>query len=66
MIRRRPHPVSPPVATDGARRGELAAALLFTVTHTDRALAGWCASEWAAVELEQLGIISATAAEGAS
>jgi len=65
MIRRRPHPVSPPVTTDSTRRADLAAALLFTVTPTDRALAGWCASEWAVIELEHLGIISATS-EGAA
>jgi len=61
MIRRR-RVLPPPLPVTADKRTELAAALLFTVAPSDRALAGWSASEWAAIELEQLGAI--TAAEG--
>lgn len=37
-------------------RINVAAALLFTTTPTDRALTGWCGPEWAWTELEALGI----------
>jgi len=60
MILRRSRPDIPPVITaDDEKRTELAAALLFTTTPTDRALAGWAATDWAALELEQLGVITA-------
>ena len=59
MIRRRRVPSPPPLPVTADKRSELAAALLFTVTPSDRALAGWSASEWAAIELEQLGVITA-------
>ena len=58
MIRRR-RSVTPPAAAEDDRWPALAAALLFTATPSDRALAGWSASEWAAIELEQLGVITA-------
>ena len=66
MIFRRPRPEYPPVPPDDRGRTGLAAALLFTTTPTDRALAGWSAAEWAALELEELGVISPATTEGAA
>ena len=58
-MRRRRRAVTPPLVVDDEKRTELAAALLFTTPPSDRALAGWCASEWASFELERFGVISA-------
>ena len=63
MIFRRPRSEYPPVPPDDRGRTGLAAALLFTTTPTDRALAGWSAAEWAALELEELGVIQAPTEE---
>ncbi len=62
IFRRGETPPPLPVPSDEGTSG-LAAALLFTVTPTDRALAGWSATEWAALELEDLGVISAATGE---
>ena len=56
MILHRSAPVTPPVFTDHDRWPALVAALLFTVTPSDRALAGWYAPSEAFSQLQDLGV----------
>jgi hypothetical protein len=44
------------VTEDSEVRASIAAALLFTVRPTDRALEGWCGTECAGFELTALGL----------